>query len=72
MSKVDLEARVAVLEKEQARLREILERKSPAPKLSLKTYAGSWADDPDLDEAMRLGREYRESLRPKKASRRKV
>lgn len=25
---------------------------------------GAFADDPDFEEAMRLGREYRESLRP--------
>ena len=27
--------------------------------------AGKYADDPEYEEAMRLGREYRESLRPK-------
>jgi hypothetical protein len=26
---------------------------------------GAFANDPDFEEAMRLGREYRESLRPK-------
>ncbi len=26
---------------------------------------GTFKNDPDYDEAMRLGREYRESLRPK-------
>ena len=30
-----------------------------------KRIVGAFADDPEFDEAMRLGREYRESLRPK-------
>jgi hypothetical protein len=29
-----------------------------------KTIVGVFQDDPEFDEAMRLGREYRESLRP--------
>ncbi len=29
-----------------------------------KRVAGPFAEDPEFDEAMRLGREYRESLRP--------
>lgn len=30
-----------------------------------RTTAGRFADDPEFDEIIRLGREYRESLRPK-------
>lgn len=30
-----------------------------------KKIVGVYKDDPEFDEAMRLGREYRESLRPK-------
>jgi hypothetical protein len=32
---------------------------------------GIFANDPAFEEAMRLGREYRESLRPKPSKRRK-
>ena len=71
MTRNSLEDRVAALEEEQARLRRIVEQNAlEVP--SWKTYAGSWANDPDHDEAMRLGREYRESLRPKTPRRRKV
>jgi hypothetical protein len=33
--------------------------------------AGSFAEDPMFEEAMRLGREWRESFRPKSAPRKK-
>ena len=56
-----LETRVSVLERELASLKEQLENQ----KLSWwKANLGQFADDPIYDEAMKLGRAYRESLRP--------
>jgi hypothetical protein len=57
-----LEERVALLEAEVARLKSKVEKN-----LSSRPWwgkiAGTFADDPTYEEAMRLGREYRDSLR---------
>jgi hypothetical protein len=53
-----LEQRVAELEKMVAEL-----RSQPTPTAKKKDWrrtVGVFKDDPDFDEAMRLGREYRE------------
>lgn len=66
MAARSLEERVAALEAEVARLKEqraIGEPRKPIPWWE-KIY-GSFADSPEYEEAMRLGREYRESLRPR-------
>ncbi len=57
--------RVATLEAEIAGLKEKL-NKLPADEVPWweKTW-GMFANDPDYDAAMELGRKYRESLRPK-------
>ena len=56
-----LETRVAILERELASLKEQVEtQKQPWWKANL----GQFADDPIYAEAMKLGRAYRESLRP--------
>jgi hypothetical protein len=52
-----LEDRVALLEAEVARLRSKIENQQPW----WEKIAGTFADNPAYDEAMRLGREYRES-----------
>lgn len=58
-----LEERVAYLEAEVARLKNKIEND-----LSFRPWweqiAGTFADNSAYDEAMRLGREYRDSLRP--------
>jgi len=55
----------SALEVEVARLKERLEESAePKPHWVDKVY-GAFANDPDFLEAMRLGRQYRESLRPK-------
>jgi hypothetical protein len=58
----ELEERVAALEGEIARLKDSL-RGGEANKPWWEYVHGLFAEDPDFDEAVRLGREYRESLR---------
>ncbi len=65
---VELEARVAVLEAKVERLQRELEAAVPDGRPWWQQIAGSFADDPAYEEAMRLGREYRESLRSKPRS----
>jgi hypothetical protein len=55
-----LEDRVALLETEVARLKNKIETESQP---WWEKIAGAFAENPAYDEAMRLGREYRESLR---------
>ena len=62
---VELESRVAVLEAKVERLQRELQAVVPDGRPWWQQIAGSFADDPAFEEAMRLGREYRESLRPK-------
>ena len=54
MTKADLEKRVAALEAELARLREMIEN-AQARSRGLEEGRGSFANDPMFDEAMRLG-----------------
>lgn len=69
MSRVKLSERVAAVEREIAKLRSEL----PQPKKQwLDQIYGAFANDPVYDEAMRLGREYRESLRPKPEKKREA
>ncbi|HZT82333.1 MAG TPA: hypothetical protein VFA26_19045 [Gemmataceae bacterium] len=72
MSAIPLEQRVAALEAEVARLKSRLESKEKKEtKDWLDVVWGAFAGDPAFEEAMRLGREYRESLRPKPTRRRR-
>lgn len=72
-----LEARVTALEAQVARLLSKLEPTAePAPGDGVsqpwwRRIAGTFEGDPYFAEAMRLGREYRESLRPKRRKRKK-
>lgn len=62
MSSKDLEKRLTALEKEVADLKEKLgEKKTPW----WKAIVGQFENDPYYEEAMKLGRQYRESTRPK-------
>jgi hypothetical protein len=71
MAKQTLAARVAALETQLAQLQTQLAQPAPPQKDWLDEWYGAFADDPLYDEAMRLGREYRESLRPKLAKKSK-
>ena len=64
MAASSLEQRVSALEAEMAQLRARIEGTRPA-KDWLDQIWGSFANDPLYEEAMRLGREWRESQRPK-------
>jgi acyl-CoA thioesterase len=55
----ELELRVATLEQEMARL------KSKADRPWWEKIAGTFDDDPTYEEAMALGRAYRQAQRPK-------
>ena len=65
MAVAEIELRVAALEAEMARVKEQLEKSAPAQGDWLDEIFGVFDHDPIYEEAMRLGREYRESLRPK-------
>jgi hypothetical protein len=60
-----LKDRVAALEAEVARLKTKVEGATSSEKPWWKQIWGAFANDPHFEEAMRLGREYRESSRPK-------
>jgi hypothetical protein len=59
-----MEKRLAALEKSVAELKETSERQR-----WWREGAGRFANDPDFEEIVRLGRQYRDSLRPKKPKR---
>ncbi|MEK6299955.1 MAG: hypothetical protein AABO41_04475 [Acidobacteriota bacterium] len=65
MAVASIEERVAVLEVEVARLKQQIEAVTKPSGPWWQEIYGTFADDPLHEEAMRSGREYRESLRPK-------
>ncbi|QDV35089.1 hypothetical protein [Tautonia plasticadhaerens] len=71
MARSDLEARLTKLEAEVHYLKTAVDRES-TPVKDWRAIVGTFADDPMFEEAIQLGREYRESLRPKSSSRRKA
>lgn len=71
MATVRLADRVAALEAEVARLKAKVEARECDARPWWNKIAGTIADDAIYEEAMRLGREWRESFRPKSRKRRK-
>jgi hypothetical protein len=61
MSNTELEARLIALETEVARIKAQQQTSVETP--WWEEILGSFANDPAYDEAMQLGRQYRESLR---------
>ncbi len=59
MSNTEVEKRLSALEKEVAFLKSQIGKKDEAKEPWWEEIAGTFADDPAYDEAMRLGREYR-------------
>lgn len=65
MAVSSLEERVAILETEVARLKERLTEEKPQAAVPWwEQIYGTFANSPEYEEAMRLGRVCRESLRP--------
>jgi hypothetical protein len=60
----DIEKRVAILEAEVERLRSRVDSGRLSPTPWWERIAGTFVDDPAYEQAMKLGRTYRESLRP--------
>lgn len=74
MSTAELEKRVTALEREMAELRAKIEIPPDSPNRWIEQIAGTYSSPEDVaafDEAMRLGRKWRESQRPKRRPRRK-
>ena len=71
MSAKELENRVVALEAEVARLKARLDEKAPGEIPWWERIAGTFEGDPYYAEAARLGRKYRESLRPKPRTKKK-
>jgi hypothetical protein len=70
MSNAQIEQRLKAIETELAELKAELKRKNkPSSKKGWRAIVGSFAGDPQHAEAMRLGRRYRESQRPKRGKR---
>lgn len=65
MKTTQLEARLVSLENEVERLKGMIEAPSNGRKPWWEEIAGTFRGDPLYEEAMKLGREYRQSLRPK-------
>ncbi len=68
-------SKYALLESRMAHIEARLDAlQSPTPQIKrplVDVVYGTFADDPDFDKAMELGRKYRESLRPKAKSKKK-
>jgi hypothetical protein len=71
MATLSLKDRVKLLEEEVARLKNQVAELSKPKTDWLDKVSGMFANDPDFEEAMRLGREWRESFRPKPRKRKK-
>jgi len=67
MAAAEIELRLAALEAEVSELKQRLEQSAEPKQHWVDKVFGAFADDPDFLEAMRLGRKYRESQRPKAA-----
>ena len=70
MSAQTIEERLTAVETELQQLRREREQKQEQDKEAekprgWKRIIGVFANDPEFEEAMRIGREYRDSLRPK-------
>jgi hypothetical protein len=64
MTVAELEQRLLALEAEVQQLKARTPQPNKADPKWVLAHAGRFRDDPGFDEIARLGREYRESLRP--------
>jgi hypothetical protein len=70
MASETIEARLSGLEREMAQIKRLLKSKSASAEPWWEGIAGVFEDDRTFEEAMKLGRQYRESLRPRSAEHR--
>lgn len=63
MATSELELRVSALEQELARLKDKLVKEGKIEIPWWEQISGAFRDDPDFEEAMRIGREYRKNLK---------
>ena len=70
MASETIEARLSALEREMSQIKRLLENASRPGEPWWERIAGAFEDDPAFEQAMKLGRQYRESLRPGKGTRR--
>lgn len=70
MAARNLEERVAALEAEVAHLKEQISDHGNK-KSGWQAIVGTFLNDPYYEKAMKYGRQYRESLRPKKKTKKK-
>ena len=59
MATTEIEIRVLALENEVSTLKDKLAKIEKSPKAWWQKISGTFAEDADYEEAMRLGREYR-------------
>jgi len=71
MPPLEIEKRVAILEAEVERLRSKVELAGTPTMPWWERIAGTFANDPAHEKAMKLGRAYRQSLRPREPKARK-
>jgi hypothetical protein len=69
MAERSLEERMTALETEVFRLKQLVEPQKRGP--WWEEWAGAFLNDPYFEQAMKYGRQYRESLRPRKVRKRK-
>jgi hypothetical protein len=60
---ISLEERVAILEAEITKIKNKVESSTITTKPWWEKITGTFADSPDYDKAMQLGKKYRESQR---------
>jgi hypothetical protein len=70
MASENLEERVAALEAEVAQLKDQIVNRG-AKKAGWEAIVGTFLNDPYYEKAMKYGRQYRESLRPKRKKKKK-
>lgn len=69
MANSELEKRLTALEAEVSQLKLLLQKNKPQK--NWKVIIGAFLNDPYFEKAMKYGRQYRMSLRPKRLTKRK-
>lgn len=66
MTAAQVESRLSALEQEVANLKAQIAAAPTHPNKWVEEIAGTFANDPIFEEAMRLGRKWRETQRPRR------